>query len=748
MTPTVLILLAAAVSARVSDSCPPQPLDSVRLGGLLGQRVEQTALNRLLEADEEALLAGFRHRPGKQEWIGEHVGKFLQAATWAWVYTGDPRLRAKVDRVTTALLDCQLPDGYLGTYLDKDRWTSWDVWVHKYDLIGLLAVHEHTENTAALLAARRIGDLLVATFGPGKRDILQAGTHLGMAATSVLEPMVQLYRATREKRYLEFCLYLVSSWSQKGGPRIVETLLATGKVNQTANRKAYEMMSNLVGLLELYREVGSQRWLDACRKAWEDIVANQMYLTGGVSVAEHFRGDHDLPNHGDVAENCAQVTFLQLTASLYRLTGSARYAEVAENLVYNHLLASQSLDTRSICYFTPLEGTKPFDPGISCCTSSNPRGLMLIPTLAWTASGSYVYANLHAPGQVRFNIGGRGFTLRQTADYPNEPVLRYEILSGLPVRIYFYVRRPAGVTKVRALLNDAPFDPDRSGNYLYISRVWNPGDRLELRFDMPATLVPGQHGNEGQVAVRRGPLVYAADEGDQAPGVRLRRCAVAATAAVKVVPATPEQATWPGEQLAEVSASAIGQRTPVTLRLRPFIDAGAKRRPFRVWLPTPAVLAKRRLSLLDTGRESWSREGNQAGSINDGQTDDLRVTYNGGRADLDWYAIDLDQPVTIRRVVFVHGRNFHDGGWFDTSAGPPKLEVRLTRGGPWVLLGSLTSYPKTTARSHGTLQPGQVIEVRCPPTIVYGVRVVGVPASGDSPQQAFSSCAELQAFAD
>ncbi len=31
---------------------------------------------------------------------------------------------------------------------------------------------------------------------------------------------------------------------------------------------------------------------------------------------------------------------------------------------------------------------------------------------------------------------------------------------------------------------------------------------------------------------------------------------------------------------------------------------------------------------------------------------------------------------------------------------------------------------------------------------VAGVRVIGKPACGDNPQQAFSSCAELQAFAD
>ena len=56
-----------------------------------------------------------------------------------------------------------------------------------------------------------MADLLIATF-PGKKSILAAGTHVGMAATSVLEPVVLLYRFTGDKRYLEFAKYIVKSW--------------------------------------------------------------------------------------------------------------------------------------------------------------------------------------------------------------------------------------------------------------------------------------------------------------------------------------------------------------------------------------------------------------------------------------------------------------------------------------------------------------------------------------------------------
>src|SRR5690349_9089987 len=181
--------LALAGTARVRDRLLlPRP-GGVQAEGLIGERFSRNARNRLIQVDEEELLSGFRHRPGKQAWIGEHVGKWLHAATLAWANTGDPALKAKLDRVARNLLATQEPDGYLGTYLPGKRFglypdADWDVWVHKYDLIGLLTYYRFTGDADALAGARKVGDLLIATFGPGRKSIVSAGTHVGMAATS------------------------------------------------------------------------------------------------------------------------------------------------------------------------------------------------------------------------------------------------------------------------------------------------------------------------------------------------------------------------------------------------------------------------------------------------------------------------------------------------------------------------------------------------------------------------------------
>src|SRR3954447_12713285 len=107
--------------ARLADAAELPPPSAVHLDGYLGQRVASNERNRLLAVDEAALLEGFRHRPGKQAWIGEHVGKWLHAATLAWAYTGDRALKAKLDRVAAELIKTQEPDGYLGTYIPGRR---------------------------------------------------------------------------------------------------------------------------------------------------------------------------------------------------------------------------------------------------------------------------------------------------------------------------------------------------------------------------------------------------------------------------------------------------------------------------------------------------------------------------------------------------------------------------------------------------------------------------------------------------
>ena len=283
----------------------------------------------------------------------------------------------------------QLEDGYLGTYPPQDRFIDygdkgyepaenlplWDVWAHKYNLLGLLNYYRRTGFEPALQASRRIGDLLCKTYGDraGQKSIVRNDWHVGMANTSVLEPMAMLYRYTGDAKYLEFCRYIVRAWDEPKGPKIATTLIASGHVNEVANAKAYEMTSNLVGLLELHLATGDEAYLRPVLRAWEDIVKNRLYLSGTTSWGELFRADHLLRADGRVGEGCVTTTWMQLNLRLLELTGEAKYADEIERTIYNALLGAQHPKTGLVCYFTPLNGAK----AVRCRRSGSARRELL-----------------------------------------------------------------------------------------------------------------------------------------------------------------------------------------------------------------------------------------------------------------------------------------------------------------------------------------------------------------------------------
>ncbi len=741
------------VSAKLPDAAGVLSPSAIRVEGWLGARIEANEKNRLLQVDTEPLLAGYRKKPGSHPWIGEHVGKWLHAATLAWANTGDPALRAKLDRVAADLIQTQEPDGYLGTYTPDKRFglyqgADWDVWSHKYNLMGLLTYYQYTGNPAALEACRKVGDLLIATF-PARRSILAAGTHVGMAATSVLEPVVLLYEFTGDERYLRFARYIVAAWDEPNGPKIIATLLKEKQVNKTANGKAYEMLSNLVGLCELARATGDRNLLEPVIIAWEDIVSKRLYLTGSASAGEHFQADYVLPNQGGahICETCVTVTWIQLNLQLLRLTGQARYGNELERTFYNHLAAAQHPAGADWCYYTALEGKKPYDAGINCCHSSGPRGMALAPQAAYLMmkkDGQDVLAvSTFETSSARLQLGGRAVTVRQESGFPrsNESTLSLQMTG--PVRAGLRWRAPAWAGPLKMELNGQPLKASVQDGWATVSaREWKEGDRLTVRFGYSPRLVLGTQGNKGRAALAWGPFVLAYEENGN-PGLP-------PSTSLSLVETEPMVVLKEGAGLAwEASVATRQSPEPRKVTWVTFADAGAGGSTYRVWLRAPGTERSKNESLLVDGAESRSRQGNLSGSINDGDYGSMVVTFNGERAAEDWFAVTLSSPVTFKRVVFVHGKCFHDGGWFDCAAGKPKVQVQREKAGAWETVGELAEYPATTGTEEKGLSAGQKFTLRlAAPVKAVGLRVVGVPACGDNPAQAFSSCAELEAFAE
>jgi DUF1680 family protein len=751
-----ITLLREKIESKVPDQQDLQITDRVHPGGWLGSRIMANATNRLARVEPDRLLEGYRKRPGRQIWDGEHLGKWMHAATLAWANTGDPELRRKLDIVSEELPKCQLADGYLGTYEETTRWTDWDIWAHKYNLLGLLTYIRHTGNEAPLEACKRMGDLLCKTFGenPGQRDILTAGQHMGMAPTSVLEPMVLLYRYTGEPRYLEFCKYILRSWERPRGPKIVSTLLTSGRVDKVGNAKAYEMLSCLNGALEYYRISGDRDLLQACLNAWKDIVDNRLYLTGTASYREFFHDDHDLPNVNNVGETCVTVTWLQFNAQLLRLTGEARFAEHLEKTVLNHLFGAQSPDGSSWGYYVQMEGRKPYSGTLDghCCLSSGPRGVSLIPSFAVTTDADGVVVNLYEAGSADLKLRHGttvGVVTRTTYPAGGEVSMKLSLPSAAKFAVK--LRKPQWAPGFEASVNGKAAHPkaDASG-YIVLERQWRQGDEIQVRIKLEPRLVTGARNNEGRVAACFGPLVLAADEQLIASSGPIRALGVSGCKLealhIEPGPAPKEFRTWPGARAFNINAlfREVQSQKPTSAKLIPFADAGSRGGAYKIWLPCQEPDPKR--NLLIDGVEIRSRKPN-AGSIIDGSFETIAATFANKRAAVDWFGVELEEPIKISRVVFAHGKSFHDGGWFDASQGKPRIEIKTTKTGEWVTAFEIKKYPGTTALNPAGLKSGERFECVLPgPVEVFGVRVIGKPASGDKPLQAFASCAELQAY--
>lgn len=562
--------------------------------GYLGNRLNRNITERLLKIDEPGIIDGYLQRPGNHPWVGEHVGKYLEAACNAWKNSGDDRLKKQMDRIVYELIHTQLADGYLGTYTPDEYWTSWDVWSHKYNLYGLLAYYTTTGYEPALTACRKIGDLLCATFGnkPGQRNILDAGTHIGMAATSVLDPMVELYKYTGEKKYLDFCYYITRAWEQADGPKIISTLLSVQKTNKVGNGKAYEMLSNFTGMVKLYQVTGDKRFFTPALIAWKDIVARRLYITGTASAGEYFHEDDYLPaaEKDHIGEGCVTTTWMQFNHVLFTITGEMKYLEQIEKSVYNHLLGAENPQTGCVSYYTPLMDKKPFGCGISCCVSSVPRGIAMIPCFTFGMTNEIPAVLMYEPAiynNISVTAAGNNINLSLNVQtrFPENGKVTITVSTSRPAEFPVALRIPSWCSAFTATVGSEVYRFEHTVQTGIIRRKWKTGDKIKISFQLPVRVIPGGKSYPNQVAFQRGPQVLAFDEtingSAEIPDNQFTGLPKAANAN-DILPAG-----WIGQQVYTLTPN--NKLNGKQLILVPFADASQAGGDVKVWLPAEQV---------------------------------------------------------------------------------------------------------------------------------------------------------------
>lgn len=581
------------VQNKVQNKFNNLPFQDQKFNGYLNTRFTQNLEQRLLKVDEFGLMGSYLNRPGIHPWAGEHVGKYLEAACNVWMLTHDPVLKKQMDRMMYELINTQKEDGYLGTYTSDQYWTSWDVWSHKYNLHGLLAYYSAIGYKPALESCKKMGDLLCRTFGKnkGQMDIILAGTHIGMAATSVLDAMVELYKYTADKKYLDFCYYILDAWEQDNGPKVISTILATGKVKKVGNGKAYEMLSNYVGLVKLYQVTGDKKFLQAVEMAWQDVVTNQLYITGTSSSHEYFQDDDYLPatNKDNMGEGCVTTTWVQLNQQLFATTGDVKYLNQLEKSVYNHLLAAENPQTGCVSYYTPLMNKKPFTCFITCCQSSVPRGIALVPNFTFGNINKIPTVLFYESAVYREKIIASGrnsidVVFKLEGSFPESGNLILSVTCSKPGVFPIALRVPDWCVNYTAKIGDKVYK-GTPNQFVTINRNWKSGEKIMISFDMPVKNITGGKSYPNQVALQRGPQILAMDGSLNSASI----IDLISNSKEGIVIGNPDlvnetkmlPVNWIGKQA--YSFNIINKNEKILLV--PFAEASQTEGDMRVWLP-------------------------------------------------------------------------------------------------------------------------------------------------------------------
>lgn len=574
------------------------PSNYQHIEGFLGFRMHANVEKRLLQIDSAILLSGFRKRPGSQTWIGEHVGKFLFSASKTYKYYKDPRIKQLMDAMVKEYIKCQLPDGYLGTYLKKDRWKDWDVWAHKYAIIGLLNYYSVTGYQPALDAAKKAANLICKTFGQekGKLDLMTAGEHNGLAPGSILEPMVDLYRYTGNKKYLDFCKYILRAFEQPDGPKIISALQKFGKVTKVGDAKAYEMLSCFLGMLKYYKLTGQPQYLTFLQTAWKDIKLHKLYITGTSSDHEVFVSDNQLMagNDNDMGEGCVTVTWIQFNLQLLQITGEQKYAEELERSVYNHLLAAENPQTGCVSYYTALQGKKPYrcDQGYSCCLSSVPRGISLVPEMVAGKINNIFSILMYAPGEVDDSIMTDDhekilMKIKASTAFPLNGTASYIIMPSASKVFSLSFRVPEWAKVFTAKIGSEIY-AGKAGQFLAIKRKWSAGDEVNISFDMPVEIIQGGASYPDRIAFKRGPQVLAIDSALNATLPSIHNFMQYAAYKNDLTDASEKLPTdWNWKQA--YSIDVLINDKPQTIVLVPFSEASQEGSDIAVWIKASPI---------------------------------------------------------------------------------------------------------------------------------------------------------------
>ncbi len=597
------LALAAGMNAQAANKTPV--VKNVKIAGHPGMIIDRVVSQRIMKEDVKRLVDVFATKKEASAWQSEFWGKWALGACALYEYNHDAALYERIKKSAEDLMKLQEKSGYIGNYSPERQLKEWDIWGRKYVILGLLSWYDISKDKKAVAAACRQLDFLTAQLKEKNLSLVETGNYRGMPSASILNAVVKLYNITGNKKYLQLSESIAGEIESPKGPQILsKTLQGIPMANRfphegswynySNGQKAYEMMSCLQGMLDLYRVNGDKKLLDGVGKAVDMIIAQEINITGSGSARECWYGGERVQTRPAIYENetCVTVTWLNLLRRMLLISGNARYADLMEQAIYNALFASLKDDASQIDKYTPLEGERTRGEEqcglpINCCNANGPRGFATIPQTIYNVGDGKVDVNFYMPSEAVVSLGGKAgeVALVQSGDYPRTDVMEIKVNPKASAEFALRLRIPFWGKGTQVSVNGTKAEGSVEKGYLAINRKWNAGDVVKIKFDMPARLVKKNDCD----AIVRGPIVLARDSrfngGDIDEVVNIPN----KNGIVDVKPSAAPEWAWLSFKIPVIlGVDYIDYGKPVEVDFCDFASAGNSWKHgerYRVWLP-------------------------------------------------------------------------------------------------------------------------------------------------------------------
>lgn len=491
------------------------------------------------------------------------VYKVIEAAAYLLHQRVDPELDAAVDRVIARIAAAQEADGYLYTartfggkppqdWVGPSRWSSLYLSHELYNIGHLMeAAVAHRLATGKLnlwkIAAAAL-DLVAREFRPGRRSDPPGHQEIELA-------LIKWHGVSNDPRHLELARFFLDARGQHFGRQSYgeysQDHLPVGEQEKAVGHsvRAMYMYTAMADLLARGDRPDYRRVLET---VWQDVVGSKLYLTGGLGSDGSFEGfgpAYHLPNASAYAETCASVAAFFWQQRMFLSSGSSRYVDVMERMLYNGILSGISQSGDRFFYTNPLasqgreQRTAWF--GCACCPPNVSRLIASLGGYLYAVGNDSLFINFFAQSRARFTFLDQTWTVRQDTRYPWEGRIRIRIDPQRPTAATLRLRIP-GWARGEPVPSDLyrQKSPDEPGKiklsvngenqkyrivdgYAEIRRDWQGDDRIELELPLTIHRVqahPAVAADRGRLAVERGPLVYCLegpDNGGQVDGLSL-----------------------------------------------------------------------------------------------------------------------------------------------------------------------------------------------------------------------------------